>query len=208
VIKKEIFIKKLNKYVFMSKNGYGRIVFLNGTSSSGKTTIAKELEGILQDRYSYTSVDGFAEVFCREHRSELDGKTLEEANDYIVPRFHDDLARRVLDGESIVVDHILQEPHWTEDFAEKLADYEVILVGVRCPLDVLKLRELEREDYRPTGFAEYHFNRVHVNRQYDLEVNTAHMTPIRCAEAIVSYLEKPNPSNDITTRQKILGKGN
>ncbi|PIN76851.1 hypothetical protein COV17_00815, partial [Candidatus Woesearchaeota archaeon CG10_big_fil_rev_8_21_14_0_10_36_11] len=45
------------KQIHMTQDNYGTIVFLNGTSSSGKTTIMKELETVLQERYSYTSID-------------------------------------------------------------------------------------------------------------------------------------------------------
>ncbi|MFF9395155.1 phosphotransferase-like protein [Streptomyces griseoluteus] len=38
----------------------GRIIFLNGTSSSGKSSIARELLGLLDDGlYSHLSVDAF-----------------------------------------------------------------------------------------------------------------------------------------------------
>lgn len=37
----------------------GRIIFLNGTSSSGKSSIARELLGLLDGVYSHLSVDAF-----------------------------------------------------------------------------------------------------------------------------------------------------
>ncbi|PIN75194.1 hypothetical protein COV17_04105 [Candidatus Woesearchaeota archaeon CG10_big_fil_rev_8_21_14_0_10_36_11] len=153
-------------------------------------------------------MDGFGQRFNILYGSELDEKTEDEVLTYVVSKFHDELAKRVSAGENVVIDHFLQEPHWAEDFADKFADYKVILIRIECPLDVLKLREKKRDDYRKEGTAEYHFNRVHINRQYDFEVNTASMPSVKCAEAIVSYLENPNNSNERTTRQKVLGKEN
>ena len=37
----------------------GKIIFLNGTSSSGKTSIAKTLQEILDEAYMHVSVDTF-----------------------------------------------------------------------------------------------------------------------------------------------------
>ena len=37
----------------------GRIIFLNGTSSSGKSSIAQELQKLLREPYVHMSVDGF-----------------------------------------------------------------------------------------------------------------------------------------------------
>ncbi len=40
----------------------GNIIFLNGTSSSGKSSIAKELQALLAQPYVHMSVDGFLGV--------------------------------------------------------------------------------------------------------------------------------------------------
>jgi len=183
---------------------YGKIILLNGTSSSGKTSIAKELERIL-DGYSYVSIDYFGREFKRLHQAELVKKRPQGALDYVVSKFHDDIARRALARENIVVDHVLQEQVWVDDCARKLADYEVILVGIKCPIDVLEQREIARGD-RIIGIAKYQFGCVHNNKLYDLEINTAEASPTHCAEVIRLYLQQESPSSNLTTSQKMLGQ--
>jgi chloramphenicol 3-O phosphotransferase len=79
----------------------------------------------------------------------------------------------------------------------------VVLVGIKCPLDVLEQRERERGD-RIIGIARYQFDRVHTNKQYDLVINSAEMSAVMCAEAIHSYLQSEMTS-PLTTLQKFLG---
>lgn len=64
----------------------------------------------------------------------------------------------------------------------------VIFAKVDCPLDELQRREAARGD-RTQGMAEYQFYRVHQNKQYDIEVNTATMTSQECVEAIISWMQ-------------------
>ena len=40
----------------------GNIIFLNGTSSSGKTTIAKALQEIMEGYYIHTGIDHFLDA--------------------------------------------------------------------------------------------------------------------------------------------------
>ena len=37
----------------------GKIIYLNGTSSAGKTSIAKELQRVMEELYLYASIDLF-----------------------------------------------------------------------------------------------------------------------------------------------------
>jgi len=56
------------------------------------------------------------------------------------------------------------------------AAFDVLFVGVRCPLDVVRKRELERKD-RTLGQAEAQFAVIHRWGAYDVEVDTSVLTP-------------------------------
>ena len=43
----------------------GKIIFLNGVSSSGKTTVAKELQARLSEPYCWLSVDSFIDTISK-----------------------------------------------------------------------------------------------------------------------------------------------
>jgi chloramphenicol 3-O-phosphotransferase len=65
--------------------------------------------------------------------------------------------------------------------AEVFADFDLLMVGVRCPLAVLEQRESERKD-RTLGQARAQFNRVHAHARYDLEIDTSLLTPAEGAQ--------------------------
>ena len=64
-----------------------------------------------------------------------------------------------------------------------LSPFELFLVGVFAPLDVLEARERERGN-RLIGLARWQYDRVHKDMKYDLEVDTSRATPLECAELI------------------------
>ena len=70
-----------------------------------------------------------------------------------------------------------------------MSDLLYITVGVRCPIEVVIQRELDRGD-RKIGLAASQFDRVHSNREYDIEVDTSTMTPEQAAEIILSHIKR------------------
>ncbi|MBT6336160.1 AAA family ATPase [Candidatus Woesearchaeota archaeon] len=192
-----------------TNSNFGKIVFLNGTSSSGKSTLAKELEERLDGEYTRVSLDGFSKQVWEDHMFRrakkkkdkiFEGRTQNQARDHIAPLFHDDVAKRALAGENLIVDHLFQEPEWFKDWTEKFADYDVTMVGLHCPLDVLKQMEIDRRD-RMIGTAEYQFDKVHVNQQYDFEVDTSQLSSQDIAVLVSSYLKNKTSVNTKPTKR-------
>lgn len=164
----------------------GRIIFLNGTSSSGKSSIARELLAILDgDPWFHLAVDGVNAM--RANR-----EVAPEALDGILRRtrmgYHRAVAGMAAAGNDLVVDHILSEPWRLADLLDVLSGFDVFLVGVRCPLPELERRERERGDRLP-GAAAYQYARVHAHGVYDVEVDSGADTPRACAEQIRAYVE-------------------
>ena len=69
------------------------------------------------------------------------------------------------------------------------ADYDVVLVGLHCPVEELERRELERGN-RPVGLAAFQIPIVHENMRYDVEVNTSGREPRDCAQEIKTFLDQ------------------
>lgn len=165
---------------------HGRIIFLNGTSSSGKSSIARELLDVLDgDPYFHLAVDGISAM-------RADREVAPDALDAVLKRtrmgYHRAVAGMAAAGNDLVVDHVLSEPWRIEDCLTVLAGADVHLVGVHCPLDELERRERERGD-RPPGLAAYQYQRVHAHGLYDVEVDTGTATPRECAELIKAHVE-------------------
>ncbi|MDH6135434.1 chloramphenicol 3-O phosphotransferase [Kitasatospora sp. MAA4] len=160
------------------------IIFLNGTSSSGKSTLAAELLQTLDGPFFHLAVDAFGAMRAKV---EIAPEDLDDVLRRTRMGFHRAIAGMAAGGNDIVVDHILSEPWRLSDLLDVLADHEVVLVGVRCPLEELERRELARGD-RPSGLAAMQYDRVHAHGIYDIEVDTYASSAAECAQQIKAYL--------------------
>ncbi|MFI6345531.1 chloramphenicol phosphotransferase CPT family protein [Streptomyces sp. NPDC050560] len=185
--------------------GSGRIIFLNGTSSSGKSSIARELLEILDDGvFFHLAVDSFNAM--RSRRS-LGEEELDAALRRTRMGFHRSVAAMAEVGNDIVVDHVLSEPWRLLDCLAVLPPEDVLFVGVHCPLDELVRRELSRGD-RPPGLAARQYAVVHAHGDYDMECDTSTASPRACAQRIKELLpHRPRPAAFTRLRRRYMGGG-
>ncbi|KUO20094.1 chloramphenicol phosphotransferase CPT family protein [Streptomyces dysideae] len=170
----------------------GLIIFLNGTSSSGKSSIAKELLPILDDTYFYMPVDAFHAM--RTTPRDLAPDQLQSVLKHTWMGFHRAVAGMAAGGNNIVVDHVLSEQWRLLDCLALFASADVVLVGVHCPLPELEQREQMRGD-RPPGLAARQIAQVHAHGLYDIECDTSATSPLDCARQIRDFLpQRPNPT--------------
>ncbi|MFD8596796.1 chloramphenicol phosphotransferase CPT family protein [Kitasatospora sp. NPDC059646] len=163
----------------------GRIIFLNGTSSSGKSSIARELLDILDDEvWFHVGVDMFNAM--RTERAMAPAE-FDEALKRTRRGFHRSIAAMADVGNNLVVDHVLSEPWRLADCLEVLRPYRVLFVGIRCDVAELTRREAVRGD-RPLGVAAYQADLVHRHGDYDLECDSGKYSPRECAEQIKAFL--------------------
>ncbi|WP_332875442.1 phosphotransferase-like protein [Ornithinimicrobium sediminis] len=88
-------------------------------------------------------------------------------------------------GRDVVVNHVLLERRWAWDLADALAGVLAVLVGVRCPPEVLAARERARAD-RTLGQAVAQHAAVHAHGGYDVEVDTSSQGPDEAADAVMA----------------------
>ncbi|MFF4602894.1 chloramphenicol phosphotransferase CPT family protein [Streptomyces sp. NPDC001339] len=169
----------------------GRIVFLNGTSSSGKSSIARELLQVLDAPYFHMPVDAF---HAMRSRREVTPEELPGILRRTWMGFHRAVAGMAAAGNNVVVDHVLSEPWRLLDCLGLFAPGDVVLVGVRCSLQELERRERERGD-RPAGLAARQFEQVHAHGLYDIECDTTTAGAVDCARQIRDFLPRqPAPT--------------
>ena len=172
----------------------GRVIFLNGTSSSGKTTIAKALQEKLAEPAMHVSVDRFLDMYPEKYLDPtLEGNTqvLAHLVPAVVSGFHGSIAALARAGNHLIVDHVLQEDGWLQECVESWMGLDVLFVGVRCPLEIVEQREKERGDRMP-GTARRQFDRVHSHGVYDIEVDTSLLTLVECVAVIMKKIhDKP-----------------
>jgi len=167
------------------------IIFLNGASSSGKTTLGRTLQQCLGTPYFYISSDQLvaANILPWVDRNAPDG---ERSWRVIRPRFFDGFHRCIAGlagaGNFLIVEHVLEVQSWLDDCVRLLAPFDVFFVGVHCPIEELERRERERGD-REIGEGRSHlFDGVHTWGEYDFEVDTFARSAIENAALIKNAL--------------------
>lgn len=174
-----------------------KIIFLNGVSSVGKTSIAKALQTILQEPYIHLGIDHVFEWLPQEFINDPHGivfETSEENSHPLVKIKMGDYGNNVFkgmraamaafaeQGNNLVIDEVLLSNE-LEDYTNLLADFQVHYVGIFAPLAVIEERERIRGD-RHIGLARWQYNIVHQNKTYDLEIDNTTLSPLACAKII------------------------
>ena len=184
----------------------GRIVLLNGTSSSGKSTLVRALQDRLPEPWVEIGIDRFVFALPRRYRDQpgwsevfryvplddrADGAFRIETGplgERLIAGMHRTAAALAETGLDVIVDHVILEAAWAAECRTMWAPYRPLWVGVRCPLEVVLERERSRRD-RTIGQAEAQHAVVHTWGPYELEVDTSVLTPDEAAERIAAAIE-------------------
>ena len=164
----------------------GTVIFLNGTSSSGKTSIARELQQLAKAPYLHLSIDAYLHQLPISVLT--DGAILVRELPKLMAGFNASNAAIARAGNNIIVDTVWEQRPWIDAAVAAFAGLDVYLVAVRCPLEVLEQREQARGD-RKVGLARLQYERVHAHGIDDTEVDTSVMTPRDAAAHILSRVQ-------------------
>ena len=194
--------------------GTGKVIFLNGSSSAGKTTLAIMLQQLLDEPYQHIALDQFRDGMPGRFRGlnspvgtpgelglnivpvDKDGERVTEIRfgehgERVLRGMRRAIAAFAREGNNVIIDDLLFKNEYMLDYAEALHDISTWMVGIRCSLDVVNEREAVRTGRFP-GTATSHFHEVHAHDAgYDLEVDTSASSPKECAELIVACLAEP-----------------
>ena len=198
----------------------GTIILLNGSSSSGKTTLARAIQQLSPEPVQHIALDQFRDGMSGRYRgmnSAADEPGARGLN--VVPRDgmtalrFGDIGRLTLKGMrraaaafaatgiDVVVDDLLLEPDFLADYLDVFAGHDVIFTGVRCDLETVTARERARPGRFP-GTAASHFHQVHAGCRYDVEVDTAKSTPRECAEQVLAVRQAPRRATEFDRLRK------
>lgn len=167
----------------------GMIVVLNGVSSSGKSTLVKELTKLLPNFFAF-SIDDYDLVIEKMEEREKQ-RLIPIETEYF---YYKNVAMFSDRGVNLILDQILHDHSTLQIFYENLKSYPILLVGVHCQKEELKRREQSRGD-RNIGQAISQLTFVHQNEIYDVEVNTFTQTMYECANDILDRLNSNTPLN-------------
>ncbi len=152
----------------------GKIIFLNGVSSSGKSTLAQELQKRLTEPFLHLQLDTFIEMLPRNDDLELFLRMVSGMNRSIAVMSEEQ--------NNLIVDHVVIEKTWLDQCLELLDDRYVLFVGLSCPLEELERRERKR-DSRRQGFARVQIKKIHQGKTYDIELDTHALSVGQCGES-------------------------
>lgn len=174
-----------------------KIVLLNGVGSAGKSSIARALQTITTEPFLHVQMDAFLDMLPEALQNHADGfsfeTVLEDGRPSVVIRsgpvgartmrgMRHAIAAMAGQGNNLIVDDVIFSDEIAE-YRELLSGFELHLVGVTAPLEVLEAREAARGDRLP-GLARWQYPRVHKGVDYDLEVDSSRLTPLECARRI------------------------
>lgn len=189
-----------------------RLIVLNGTSSSGKTTLLRALQQELPGPCLDAGLDRFlwmlpkiyldqplwSEVFRYEYGPppERQIRSIQPGplGHRLVSGMHAAILSLLRCGNHVIADHVLLDPIWLAECANLFQNENAYLLAIDCPLDILEARERARRD-RTLGQARAQFPVVHAHGIYDLIVPTHPVTPQESARQILDWFDNaPQPT--------------
>jgi chloramphenicol 3-O phosphotransferase len=192
----------------------GNVILLNGCSSAGKTTLARELQHILDQPYQHISLDQFRDgmpprvrgfnspdsdpgstglnVIPRKiGRNRLSDIKFGDYGKTILMAMRRAAAELSQMDCSVIVDDIIFEKEFLDDYAAVMNPESTWIVEVTCDLEIIKSRESQRPGRFP-GTAESHYFSIHRHGiNYDVSVDTGQQSPKEAAGSIVNAMNNP-----------------
>ncbi len=173
------------------------LVVLNGGSSSGKSTIARQLQLLLLPQTWLTlGVDDLIDAMPPATQPSPSQPAIEFAADGSVvigeafraveAAWNRGVAAMAAAGTRVIVDDVFLSGAASQArLRSAFASLRVLWVGVRCDPDVAAAREAVRPG-RIAGMARSQAQAVHVGVAYDLEVDTTDSPALDCARLIAA----------------------
>ena len=165
----------------------GTIIYLEGVSSSGKTTLSRTLQSRLSEPFFWIANDSFLYIAppkIFENKAPFSFSKLELIRTNTLKLYSDLGVGVIFDtvpaGKSCII----------EQFAQAFHECPVLYVGVTCPVEELRRRAKERGDRR-SGLGESQLASMSSPDEYDIIVDTYANSTEECADKIIEILDCP-----------------
>jgi len=177
-----------------------QVIVLNGTSSSGKTSIGRCLQSMLSTPWLLLGIDDLTRAVPDKgiddgtllHVSEIGQVEVGPGWRSLEASWYIGIATIAASGTGVIVDEVFLDGGAGQGrLRTALGGLEALWVGVTCDLDTARAREAQRPD-RVAGQAESLASLVHEGVEYDLVVDTSRATAESCAAEILEGVS-PTP---------------
>lgn len=174
--------------------GSPQVLVLNGGSSSGKSTLARALQELLDGSWLRLGVDTLVDaapprLFGAAGLSLGDDGEVAVGPDWVAVerQWMTGVAAMAAAGARLLVeDNFVSGPGAQQRWQQALRDVAVGWVSVRCSPEIVTEREAARGD-RVAGMAASQAESVHTGITYDLVVDTGRSTPERLATVVRAH---------------------
>lgn len=194
----------------------GNIIYLTGTSSAGKSTLAAMLQDMLPVPYLHVTLDAFMGMFpsayvavqpfgepvsprayeglvlrheTRDGHLRLDPHH-SPAWERLTTGFRQSIHTLAVAGNNLIVDDVLTTRPALHTTLAALVGIPVAFVRLYCPPAELERREQARGD-RLLGLAAWQRERIDATMVYDLELDTSRHSPDECARLVLRLIANP-----------------
>lgn len=185
----------------------GKIIILNGTPRSGKSSIAAITQNSLEGVWMNLGVDNFMKMTPERYQPGIGLRPGGERPDLeplivtLYQAMYESIAAHSQLGLNVVVDVGHHDFYATsrgilDKCANILKDFPVLFIGVKCNVNVIMERRIATwgTGFTEAGAVPEAVNRwqdsVHVPGIYDMELDTSILSSEECAAAIGACLEK------------------
>ena len=191
------------------QQGY-QIIYLNGPSSAGKSTLARALQAKLQKPFLAIGIDQMI-FMMPEKLNDWHGDSIvpgfswqpvkDEEGTIIASKIYvGPFGKRMISalkdvvvalanaGHNIIIDDVAFGKEAVDAWRTALKPFKVLWLGVVAPVEVIEAREKARGD-RKLGTARWQAEHVHVGVDYDRMINTHEQSTDENMAIISKYIE-------------------
>jgi chloramphenicol 3-O phosphotransferase len=191
-----------------NKNNQPIVIFLNGTSSAGKTSLIQHLQDAFPTPFIHIGIDHF--LVMLPLRYVMEGEEAHLGFHFISKENTEHPEREIIKGQyahslnhvmrstmknflaqnlSLIIDEVLFADEDYHAYLELFKDYKVYFIAIKPPVDIASQREQMRGD-RLLGLARGLYNQVYDNKHYDLKIDTSCLLPNEAAACIIDFIQK------------------
>lgn len=186
------------------------IIFLNGASSSGKSTIVKALQYLLSDPWLHLGIDVFFNMIPAKYT--LFGENADQGFSFIEKQENSKKYFEIMAGpfgekfvnscikacglmaksHNLIIDEVVYDQAILSKYVSELSSETVYFINIYCSLDLIEEREIIRRcNSLPLARGQVDkINKLGIN--YDLIIDSGKSLPFDCAKKILSFI-KTNP---------------
>ncbi|KLL02957.1 MAG: chloramphenicol phosphotransferase [Mycoplasmataceae bacterium CE_OT135] len=185
-----------------------KIIFLNGCSSAGKTSIVAAIQHLSDEPWLTFGIDLLFKAMPPKYLPF--GEKAHEGIQFVlgvdkeglpimeiksgsygdkvgksIPKIIKQLAD---DGHNLIIDEVIWERKDLENYVSFLKNHQVCLVNVICNLSLMEEREILSRD-RAWGLARAQYAKMeNLDWKYDLQIDANKIRPIISAEMILEHM--------------------